>query len=113
MLIGDWLTLIGEALLIVGVTGWTLHETSRGPRKGDVARSDHGSRASITGEIWGLLRRRPPDGGRAAGLRATADGPRVDRPETDGVCRLADGSMGRVAIILGTDAEWTTVCVPA
>ena len=114
MLIGDWLTVIGETMLIVGVTGWTLHESSRGPEVGDFARSDTGRRPSITGAISGLLRRRPPDGGRSSGLRATADGLRVDGRElTDDVCRLADGSMGRVAIVPGTDAEWTAVCVPA
>jgi hypothetical protein len=32
---------------------------------------------------------------------------------TDYVCRLADGSMGHVAIVPGTDEEWTAVCVRA
>jgi hypothetical protein len=41
-------------------------------------------------------------------------GLRVDAHDlTDYVCRLADGSMGRVAIISGTDEEWTAVCIPA
>jgi hypothetical protein len=29
---------------------------------------------------------------------------------TDYVCRMADGSMGRVAIIAGTDDEWMALC---
>ena len=114
MLLGDWLILIGATLLTVGVTGLTLLETSRGSRESDLARSDPGRRPGITGSIQALLLRWRPEGGRPAALRATTAGLRVDAHDlTDFVCRLADGSMGRVAIIGGTDEEWTAVCVPA
>jgi hypothetical protein len=114
MLLGDWLTLIGVMLLIIGVDGWVLLETSRGPTQGDLARSDTGRRPAITDAIAALLRRWLPESGRSAALHATVTGLRVDAHDlTDYVCRLADGSMGRVAIISGTDEEWTAVCVPA
>jgi len=114
MLLGDWLTLIGETLLIVGVTGWALHDTSRDPRESDLADRGRGRRPGITDALSGLLLRWRPEGGRPATLRTTAAGLRVDAHDlTDYVCRLADGSMGRVAIIPVTDAEWTAVCVSA
>jgi hypothetical protein len=114
MLLGDWLTLIGVTLLIIGVDGWVLLETSGGPRQSERAAQGLGRRPGVTGAISGLLRRWLRDGGRSASLRSTAGGLRVDAHDlTDYVCRLADGSMGRVAIIGGTDEEWTAVCVPA
>ena len=114
MLLGDGLMLIGATLHTVGVTGLTLLETSRGPRKSDFARSDRGRRPSIRGSISARLLRWRQEGGRPAALGATAAGLRIDAHDlTDFVCRLADGSMGRVAIISGTDEEWTAVCVPA
>jgi hypothetical protein len=113
MLVSDWLILIGVTLFIVGVTGWVVVETSRHPRERDFARSDRGERPSITEAIMALLPRWRPQRGRPASLRATAAGRRVDAHDlTDHVCRLADGSMGRVAIIRRTDEEWTVVCVP-
>lgn len=113
MLLGDWLILIGAILFTVGVTGLTQLETSRGSGESDLVWSDPGRWPSITGSIQGLLRRRP-EGGRPAALRATTAGLRIDAHDlTDFVCRLADGSMGRVAIIGGSDEEWTAVCVPA
>jgi hypothetical protein len=114
MLLGDWLILIGAILFTVGVTGLTQLETSRGSGESDLARSDPRRRPSITRSIQALLLRWRPEGGRPAALRATTSGPRVDAHDrTDYLCRLADGSMGRVAIIGGTDEEWTAVCVPA
>ena len=60
-----------------------------------------------------LLRWRPGSGWPAA-PGTTAAGRRIDSHDlTDLVCRLADGSMGRVAIVPGTDEDWTAVCVPA
>lgn len=57
---------------------------------------------------WRPVRVRPvAKGTGAAGLRI------VDHHVTDYGCRLADGSMGRVVIIAGTDERWTAVCVPA
>jgi hypothetical protein len=114
MSLGDWLTLIGVVLLIIGVDGWVLLETSGGPTVSDRAAQGRGRRLSVTDAISGLLRRWRPEAGRSAALRATADGLRVEAHDlTDYVCRLADGSMGRVAIIAGTDEEWTAICVPA
>ena len=114
MSFGDWLTLIGVMLLIIGVDGWVLLETSGGPRVSDRAAQGRERRLSVADAISGLLRRWRPEAGRSAALRATADGLRVEAHDlTDYVCRLADGSMGRVAIIAGTDEEWTAVCIPA
>jgi hypothetical protein len=114
MLLGDWLTLIGVTLLIIGVDGWVLLETSGGPRQGDRVAQGRRPRPRVTDAVAALLRRWLPESGRSAALRATADGLRVDAHDlTDYVCRLADGSMGRVAIISGTDEEWTAVCIPA
>jgi len=113
MLLGDWLILIGVTLFIVGVTGWTLPETGRGPGESDFARSGRGRRPSIGDSISTLLLRWHRRGGWPAALRATAAKLRIEAHDpTDYVCRLADGSMGRVAIIAGTDEEWTAVCVP-
>ena len=114
MSLGDWLTLIGVMLLIIGVDGWVLLETSGGPWQGDRAAQGRGRRPGVPDAIAGLLIRLHPGAGRSAALRATADGLRVDAHDlTDYVCRLADGSMGRLAIISGTDEEWTAVCIPA
>lgn len=109
MLLGDWLILTGWTLLILGISGWTLllsgvtgwtpPNTSRG-------------RSSIRGAMSTLLRWQP-DGSRPAALRVRAAQLRVDAHDlTDYVCRLADGSIGRVAIIAGTDEDWTAICVP-
>ena len=114
MLLGDWLILIGMTLLSVGVTGLTLLETSRGSGESDLARSDPGRRPNTRGSIRALLLRWGPERGRPATLGVTAAGFRFDAQDlTDFACRLADGSMGHVAIIPGTDEEWTAVCVPA
>jgi hypothetical protein len=114
MLLGDWLILIGGLLFTVGATGLTLLELSRGSGASDLARSDPGRRPGITGSIQALLFRWRAEGGQPAALRATTAGPRVDVHDlTDFACRLADGSRGRVAIVPGTDEEWTAVCVPA
>jgi hypothetical protein len=112
MSLGDWLTVIGVILLIVGVDGWVLLETSGGPS--DRVAQGLPRRPRVTDAVAGLLRRWRPDGRRSTALRTTADGVRVDAHDlTDYVCRLADGSMGRVAIISRTDEEWTAVCIPA
>jgi hypothetical protein len=43
--------------------------------------------------------------------------PRADGPPThtqlltDAICRLADGSRGRIAIVRESDDEWSAVCV--
>ena len=112
MSLGDWLTVIGVLLLIIGVDGWVLLEMSGGPS--DRVAQGRGRRPGVTDAISGLLRRWRPEGGRPAALRATAGGLRVDAHDlTDYACRLADGSMGRVAIISGTDEEWTALCIPA
>ena len=67
----------------------------------------------IRESIVALLRWRP-ERVRPAALGADMVGPLVDAHDvTDYVCRLADGSMGRVAIILGADEDWTGVCVRA
>lgn len=114
MSLGDWLTLIGVMLLIIGVDGWVLLETSGGRRVRDRVAQSRGRQPGVTDAISGLLRRWRPDGGRSTALRVTADGLRVDAHDlTDYVCRLADGSMGRVAIISGTDEEWAAICIPA
>ena len=114
MLLGDWLILIGVTLLTVGVTGLTLLETTRGAGESVSAGSDRGRRPSITGPISALMLRWRPEGGPPAVLRASAAGLGIDAHDlTDFVCRLADGSMGRVAIVPGNDEEWTAVCVPA
>ena len=112
MSLGDWLTLIGVMLLIIGVDGWVLLETSGGPS--DRVAQGRGRRPGVTDAISGLLRRWRPDGRRSAALRATTDGLRVEAHDlTDYACRLTDGSLGRLAIISGTDEEWTAVCIPA
>jgi len=112
MLLSDGLILIGVTLLSVGVTGVTLLDTSRGPLKSGVARPHPGRPAIIRGSIQALLRWRP-EGGQPAARRTSPAEPRVDaRCLTGSVCRLADGSMGRVAIIGASDEEWTAVCVP-
>jgi hypothetical protein len=68
----------------------------------------------IRESIVSLLLRWRPGSPRPAALRDPATGLGIDDHDlTDYVCRLADGSMGRVAIILGPDEEWTAVCVPA
>jgi hypothetical protein len=114
MLLGDWLILIGVALLIVGVDGWVLTATGRGPRESDLAHRGGGRQPGITDAISGLLLRWRPEGGGPAAPSAAAAGLRIEAHDlTDHVCRLADGSMGRVAIIPGTEEEWTAVCVPA
>ena len=114
MLLGDWLILIGVTLLIVGVIGWVLPETGRGSRKSDVASQVRWRRPGFMDAISALPHRWRPASRRPAALRATAAGLRVDAHDlTDYVCRLADGSMGHVAIIPGTDEEWTAVCLPA
>lgn len=114
MLLGDWLILVGVTLFVVGVTGVTLPETRRGPGGSDFARPDRGRRPSIRDSISNLLLRWHPEGSHPAALRANAARLLVDEHDlTDYVCSLADGSMGRVAIIAGTDEEWTAVCVPA
>ena len=114
MLLGDWLVLIGVTLLIVGVDGWVLLETSQGAREADLANQGRGRRPSITGAVSALLLRWRPDRGRPGVLRVTATGLRVDAHDlTDYACHLADGSTGRLAIISGTDEEWTAVCIPA
>ena len=113
MLLGDWLILIGVTLITIGVTGLTLLETSRGSEASDLVRSDTG-RPNTGGSIRALLFRWRREGSRPATLAATAAGLRLDAHDlTDYVCRLADGSMGRVAIISGNDEEWMAVCVPA
>jgi hypothetical protein len=114
MLLGDWLILIGALLLIIGIDGWVLLETSGGPRGSDLADRGRGRRPGITDAISGLLRRWHPENDRSAALQDAVTGLRIDAHDlTDYVCRLADGSMGRVAIIGGTDEEWKAVCVPA
>ena len=113
MLLGDWLILVGMTLIIVGLTGLTLLETSRGSEASDLAQSEPG-RPNTRGSIRALLFRWRREGSRPASLAATATGLRLDAHDlTDFVCRLADGSMGRVAIIPGNDEEWTAVCIPA
>ena len=58
-----------------------------------------------------LLRRRPASPQPAA-LWDAVTGLRIEaRDVTDHVCRLADGSMGCVAIFAGIDQEWTARCV--
>jgi hypothetical protein len=58
-----------------------------------------------------LLRRRPASR-QPATFRDAVTGRRIEaRDLTDHVCRLADGSMGRVAIFAGIDQEWTARCV--
>jgi hypothetical protein len=113
MLLGDWLILIGVTLLTVGVTGLSLLEMTRGSLASDLVRSDPGRRPKTRGSISAWLFRWRPTGNRPATWGATAAGLRLDAHDlTDCVCRLADGSMGRVAIIGGTDEDWTAVCVP-
>ena len=113
MLLGDWLTLIGVMLLIIGVDGWVLLETSGGPGRTDLADRGRGRRPSLRDSVMTLLRWRPASRQPAA-FRDAVTGLRIEAHDlTDSVCRLADGSMGRVAIISGTDEEWTAVCVPA
>ena len=68
----------------------------------------------IRESIVSLLLRWRPESPRPAARRDPATGLGIDNHDlTDYVCRLADGSMGHVAIILGPDGEWTAVCVPA
>jgi hypothetical protein len=68
----------------------------------------------IRESIVSLLLLWRPESPRPAALRDPATGLGIDSHDlTDYVCRLADGSMGHVAIILGPDEEWTAVCVPA
>ena len=112
MSLGDWLTVIGVMLLIIGVDGWVLLEMSGGPS--DRVAQGRGRRPGVTDAVAGLLRRWHPDERRSTALRTTADGLRVEAHDlTDYACRLTDGSLGRLAIISGTDEEWTAVCIPA
>ncbi len=114
MLLGDWLILIGVTLLVVGIVGWTLPQTSRGLEERDFADQGRGRRSSIGDSILTLLLRWHREGSHPAALHANAAELRVDAHDlTDYACRLADGSMGRVAVIAETDEEWTVVCVPA
>ena len=71
--------------------------------------------SGIRDSIVALLLRWRPESHQPASRHASMAGPLVvdDHDLTDYVCRLADGSMGRVAIIPGTDEEWTAVCVRA
>jgi hypothetical protein len=113
MLLGDWLILIGVTLSIVGVIGWTLPDTGRGLGKGDFARGGRWRQPRIRDSISRLLLWWYQRGDRPAVLRANATKLRIDAHDlTDYACRLADGSMGRVAIVAGTDEEWMAVCVP-
>jgi hypothetical protein len=114
MLPSDWLTLIGEALLVIGVSGWALFETSRGTRAGAALQQGRVPRPSLAGTISNRLHRWSSLGGLSAILGASGTERSVQAPElTEEVCRLADGSVGRVAIVPGTGEEWTAVCVPA
>ena len=67
MLLGDWLILIGMTLIIVGLTGLTLLETSRGPEASDLARSEPGTAQHQRLDPTLLLRWRP-EGSRPASL---------------------------------------------
>jgi len=112
MLLGDWLTLIGVMLLIIGVDGWVLLETSGGPGGTDLANRGRGPWPKIMDAISALLLRWRPASRQPAAFRDAVTGLRIEAHDlTDYVCRLADGSMGRVAIIAGTDEEWTALCV--
>ena len=114
MLLGDWLTLLGVALLVIGLSGWMLPQTGQGPRGSDYADRVHWRRPGLTDALLGLRLRWRPETGRPAAPSTAAAGLRVEAHDlTDYVCRLADGSMGRVAIIAGNDEEWTAVCVSA
>lgn len=50
-------------------------------------------------------------------IRVARPAPRADGPPshtqllTDAVCRLADGTRGRIAIVRESDDEWRAVCV--
>jgi len=87
------------------------HAHVRALRESASARSDDGRRPSLRDSITALLRWRPASRQPAA-FRDAVTGLRIEAHDlTDSVCRLADGSMGRVAIIAGTDEEWTALCV--
>ena len=124
MLLGDWLILIGWTLavvgvtgwtlLVLGVTGWTLPRAGRGLEGRDFANQGRRRRPSLRDSISTLLLRWHREGSYRAALHANVAKLRVDAHDlTDHACRLADGSMGHVAVIAGTDEEWTVVCVPA
>jgi hypothetical protein len=87
------------------------HAHARALQESAFTRSDDGRRPSLRASIMALLRWRPASRQPAA-FRDAVTGLRIDAHDlTDYVCRLADGSMGRVAIISGTDEEWTALCV--
>lgn len=70
--------------------------------------------SGIRDSIVALMLRWHPRRVRPVALDTDRAGHRIDAHDlTDYLCRLTDGSMGRVAIIAGTDEEWTAVCVPA
>jgi hypothetical protein len=87
------------------------HAHARALQESASARLDDGQRPSLRDSVVALLRWRPTSRQPAA-FRDAVTGLRIDAHDlTDYVCRLADGSMGRVAIIPGTDEEWTALCV--
>ncbi len=90
------------------------HAHARMLKERDFARPGRERRSNLRDWMLALLRRRP-ESHRPAARRANMAGLLVvDAHDlTDYVCRLADGSMGRVAIIAGTDEEWSAVCVRA
>ena len=87
------------------------HAHARALRESASTRSDAGRRPSLRDSIMALRWWRPGSR-RPAAFRDAVTGLRIEACDlTDYVCRLADGSMGRVAIIAGTDEEWTALCV--
>ena len=87
------------------------HAHARALRESASARSDDGRRPSLRDSMMALLRWRPGSRQPAA-FRDAVTGLRIEAHDlTDYVCRLADGSIGRVAIISGKNGEWTALCV--
>jgi hypothetical protein len=81
------------------------HAHARALKDFDFAKQGLQPRSSLRDSMLALLQRLRPESRRPATPRI------ADHDLTDYVCRLEDGSMGRVAIILGVDDEWTAVCV--
>ena len=87
------------------------HAHARALQESASARSDDGRWRSLRDSVMALLRWRPASRQPAA-FRDAVTGRRIEAHDlTDHVCRLADGSMGRVAIIAGKNEEWTALCV--
>ena len=83
------------------------HEHARALREGARLKPEQRRRDAINDRITSLLGRRRPQ--IALPLSLSAEGHEL----TQAVCRLGDGSMGRIAIVRQSTEEWAAVCVKA